>query len=138
VRHTAAFPFGATCRFWLSTAKTCPRDVEGIPGLDRGETTSATSVNVARRPSPTPSPPSSIRRAVSRFIDELEQTCCIGRAGYPIRAVIGVALAKSMYAIPTWTRTVALVREHPALDMGIVPLVRRIKRVRALPTSLWG
>ncbi|HEY1833478.1 MAG TPA: transposase [Solirubrobacteraceae bacterium] len=29
--------------------------------------------------------------------------------------MIGMVLAKSMYAIPTWTRTVALVSEHPAL-----------------------
>jgi hypothetical protein len=29
--------------------------------------------------------------------------------------MVGMALAKSMYAIPTWTRTVALVREHAGL-----------------------
>jgi hypothetical protein len=29
--------------------------------------------------------------------------------------MIGIALAKSIYAIPTWTRTVALVREHAGL-----------------------
>jgi hypothetical protein len=29
--------------------------------------------------------------------------------------MIGMALAKSLYTVPTWTRTVALVREHPAL-----------------------
>jgi hypothetical protein len=27
----------------------------------------------------------------------------------------GLALAKSLYAISTWTRTVALIREHPGL-----------------------
>jgi hypothetical protein len=26
--------------------------------------------------------------------------------------MIGMALAKSIYAVPTWTRTVALVTEH--------------------------
>jgi len=33
--------------------------------------------------------------------------------------MIEMALAKSIYAIPTWTRTVALVREHEALRAAI-------------------
>jgi hypothetical protein len=33
--------------------------------------------------------------------------------------MIGMALAKSIYSIPTWTRTVALVREHAALRDAI-------------------
>jgi IS5 family transposase len=52
---------------------------------------------------------------VSRLIDELQATRWTGRPGYPIRAMVGMALAKSIYAIPTWTRTVALVREHAGL-----------------------
>ena len=35
--------------------------------------------------------------------------------------MVGMALAKSLYALPTWTRTVALVREHPALAAVIAP-----------------
>jgi hypothetical protein len=35
--------------------------------------------------------------------------------------MIGMALVKSLYAIPVWTRTVALVREHPALAAVIAP-----------------
>jgi hypothetical protein len=35
--------------------------------------------------------------------------------------MIGMALAKSLYAIPTWTRTVALVEEHPVLAEVIAP-----------------
>ena len=58
---------------------------------------------------------------VSRLIDELQQTRWTGRPGYPLRAMIGMALAKSLYAIPTWTRTVELVREHPALAAVIAP-----------------
>jgi hypothetical protein len=34
--------------------------------------------------------------------------------------MVGMALAKSMYAIPTWTRTVALVREHAALRAAVI------------------
>jgi hypothetical protein len=35
--------------------------------------------------------------------------------------MIGMALAKSLYAIPTWTRTVALVAEHSTLAATIAP-----------------
>jgi Transposase DDE domain len=58
---------------------------------------------------------------VSRLIDELQATRWTGRPGYPLRAMVGMALAKSLYAVPTWTRTVALVREHPALAAVIAP-----------------
>jgi IS5 family transposase len=58
---------------------------------------------------------------VSRLIDELQATRWTGRPGYPLRAMIGMALAKSLYTMPTWTRTVALVREHPALAAVIAP-----------------
>jgi hypothetical protein len=33
--------------------------------------------------------------------------------------MVGMALAKSLYCVPTWTRTVALVREHDALRLAI-------------------
>jgi hypothetical protein len=33
--------------------------------------------------------------------------------------MVGMALAKSIYAVPTWTRLVALVTEHPALRAAI-------------------
>ncbi|MEA2181235.1 MAG: hypothetical protein QOF69_420, partial [Solirubrobacteraceae bacterium] len=42
-----------------------------------------------------------------------------GRPGYPIRVMVGMALAKSLYVLPTWTRTVRLVREHTALQVAI-------------------
>jgi len=35
--------------------------------------------------------------------------------------MIGMALAKSLYALPTWTRVVALVKEHAALAAVIAP-----------------
>jgi Transposase DDE domain len=58
---------------------------------------------------------------VSRLIDELQETRLTGRPGYPLRSMIGMVLAKSLYALPTWTRTVALVREHTALAAVIAP-----------------
>jgi transposase, IS5 family len=58
---------------------------------------------------------------VSRLIDELQATRWTGRPGYPLRTMVGMALAKSLYALPTWTRTVALVLEHPALAAVVAP-----------------
>jgi Transposase DDE domain/Transposase domain (DUF772) len=56
---------------------------------------------------------------IGRLIEELQATRWTGRPGYPIRALTGMALAKSLYAIPTWTKTVALVREHWALQRAL-------------------
>ena len=58
---------------------------------------------------------------VCGLITELETTRETGRPGYPLRAMIGMALAKSLYALPTWTRVVALVKEHAALAAVIAP-----------------
>jgi hypothetical protein len=56
---------------------------------------------------------------VRRLIAELEETRWTGRPGYPIRTMVGLALAKSLYALPTWTKTVALVKEHWALQRAL-------------------
>jgi Transposase DDE domain/Transposase domain (DUF772) len=58
---------------------------------------------------------------IAKLVAELQATRETGRPGYPIRAMIGMALAKSLYALPCWTRVVALVREHPALAAVIAP-----------------
>lgn len=49
---------------------------------------------------------------IGRLIADLEETRWTGRPGYPIRTMVGLALAKSLYALPTWTKVVALVAEH--------------------------
>lgn len=56
---------------------------------------------------------------IGRLIEELQATRWTGRPGYPIRTMIGLALCKSLYALPTWTKTVALVREHWALQRAL-------------------
>jgi hypothetical protein len=56
---------------------------------------------------------------IGQLVAELEATRWTGRPGYPIRTMVGMALAKSVYALPTWTRTVALVREHAALRIAL-------------------
>lgn len=56
---------------------------------------------------------------IAALVSELEATRWTGRPGYPIRAMVGMALAKSMYVIPTWTRTARLVAEHAALRTAL-------------------
>jgi DDE family transposase/transposase-like protein DUF772 len=51
------------------------------------------------------------------LIAELQETRWTGRPGYPIRSMVGMALIKALYVLPTWTRTAALVRDHAALRM---------------------
>jgi transposase, IS5 family len=56
---------------------------------------------------------------IGRLIEELEATRWTGRPGYPIRTMLGLCLVKSLYALPTWTKIVALVREHWALQRAL-------------------
>lgn len=56
---------------------------------------------------------------IGRLIVELQATRWTARPGYPIRTMVGLALCKSLYALPTWTKTVALVREHWALQRAL-------------------
>ena len=56
---------------------------------------------------------------IGRLIADLEATRWTGRPGYPIRTMVGMALTKSLYALPAWTKTVALVREHWALQRAL-------------------
>jgi Transposase DDE domain/Transposase domain (DUF772) len=56
---------------------------------------------------------------IAALIRELEETRWTGRPGFPVRTMIGLCLVKARYAIPTWTRTVALVKEHWALQRAL-------------------
>lgn len=56
---------------------------------------------------------------IAALIRELQETRWTGRPGFPIRTMIGLCLVKARYAIPTWTRTVALVKEHWALQRAL-------------------
>jgi hypothetical protein len=75
---------------------------------------------------------------IDQLVTELAATRWTGRPGYPIRMMVGMALAKSLYTLPTWTRTVALVSEHAALraalgctDLADVPSVHACYRFTA-------
>jgi Transposase DDE domain len=52
---------------------------------------------------------------IAALCDELEALNWTGQKGYGSRALVGACLVKSLYAIPTWTRTAALIAEHRAL-----------------------
>ena len=62
---------------------------------------------------------------VSALCGELDSLRWTGRKGYGSRALIGACLVKSVYAIPTWSRTAALIAEHKALQdaLGATPSV---------------
>jgi Transposase DDE domain len=70
---------------------------------------------------------------VAELVSELEETRWTGRPGYPIRSMFGMALVKSMYAIPTWSRTARLVAEHDGLSaiLGCAPSVYACYRFAA-------
>lgn len=57
---------------------------------------------------------------IARLIAELEAIRWTGRPpDSPIRSMVGLALVKSHYAIPVWSKTVALVREHWGLQRAL-------------------
>src|SRR5215207_4246766 len=56
---------------------------------------------------------------IGRLIADLDATRWTGRPGYPVRTMVGAALVKSVYCLPTWTRTVRLIAEHAALREAI-------------------
>jgi Transposase DDE domain/Transposase domain (DUF772) len=55
------------------------------------------------------------------LIADLDETRWTGRPGYPIRSMVGIALAKTIYSISTWTKIVSLVNEHESLSRLISP-----------------
>src|SRR6266516_3754154 len=52
---------------------------------------------------------------IAALCEDLEAQRWTGRKGYGSRTLIGACLVKSLYAIPTWSRTAALIAEHAAL-----------------------
>jgi hypothetical protein len=56
---------------------------------------------------------------IADLIEQIEFLRWTGRPGYSTRTLMGVALTKSLYAIPTWTRTLALVKDHAGLRAAI-------------------
>jgi len=70
---------------------------------------------------------------ISALCAELDALRWTGRKGYPVRCLVGACLAKSLYAIPTWSRTARLIAEHDALReaLGDAPSVYALYRFAA-------
>jgi hypothetical protein len=56
---------------------------------------------------------------IGGLIEHLQESRWTGRPGYPISVMVGMALAKSMYALPTWAKLVRLVEEHAGLQAAL-------------------
>jgi len=67
---------------------------------------------------------------IGRLVVELEATRWTGRPGYPLRTMVGLALAKSLYALPTWTKVTELVADHWRLQ--------RVLGCEGNPPSKWA
>lgn len=70
---------------------------------------------------------------IEALVAELDGLRWTGRKGYGTRALVGACLVKSVYAIPTWSRTAALIAEHVALRdaLGDAPSVYACYRFAA-------
>lgn len=53
---------------------------------------------------------------LAALIEELEALRWTGRKGFGARALLGACLVKSLFGLPTWTMTAALIAEHPGLQ----------------------
>lgn len=60
---------------------------------------------------------------VRALVAGLDAARWTGRPGYGHRALVGAALVKAVYALPTWSRTCRLIAEHQALRdaLGAAP-----------------
>src|SRR3954471_986013 len=96
-----------------------PRGALTPGGQDRGAVTPMAAVTVTPRRDAGKIATLLASPEVARLVADLEATRWTGGPGYPIRAMVGMALVKSYYVLPTWTRTAALVSEHAALRKAI-------------------
>lgn len=65
-----------------------------------------------------------------QLIAELEATRWTGRPGYGVKTLLGVCLVKHVFALPTWTRVMALIADHWRLQ--------RVLGCEGNPPSHWS
>src|SRR5262245_27173085 len=67
---------------------------------------------------------------ITSLISDVDALHWTGRPGYAVKALVGAALTKAVYALPTWTRTATLIAEHAALHdaIGGTPSVHALYR----------
>ncbi len=56
---------------------------------------------------------------IRQFISDLDELRWTGRPGFGSAVMVGAALVKAVYALPTWSRTARLIDEHDALREAI-------------------
>jgi len=56
---------------------------------------------------------------IKQFISDLDELHWTGRPGFGPAVMVGAALVKAVYALPTWSRTARLIAEHDALKAAI-------------------
>jgi hypothetical protein len=111
-------PSDSSCSLPGSTQND-PREIGVSGGLDHEGIGSVDTPKVASRSAAAELAGLLESPEIVGLIAELEATRWTGRPGYPIRCMVGIMLAKSLYAIPCWTRTLALVQEHAALRAAL-------------------
>src|SRR5437870_1637982 len=104
----------APVEFRLRKRKTAPAKRE-LPGARPNERNPRLAV-----PTVAPSAASQIAALldsdeISVLVAELDELRWTGRKGYGARTLLGACLVRSLYAIPSWTRTTRLIAEHAAL-----------------------
>src|SRR5207249_6142993 len=101
--------------FPASLEKDDPREALTSGGQDEGVGPSIASLTVPRRSAVSELSSLLDSPEVAALCEELDALNWTGQKGYGARALVGACLVKSLYAIPTWTRTAALIAEHRAL-----------------------
>jgi hypothetical protein len=56
---------------------------------------------------------------IKQFIADLDELHWTGRNGFGSAVMVGAALVKAVYALPTWSRVARLIAEHDALRVAI-------------------
>src|SRR5580658_8950557 len=54
-----------------------------------------------------------------QFVSDLDELHWTGRPGFGSAVLVGAALVKAVYALPTWSRVARLIAEHDALRDAI-------------------
>jgi hypothetical protein len=137
-RHFARWRAQASiaCRSKIYSSQLLPR-LTGSASYTTTATSIASHSSSASRAAGSPRPPapeSQRRNATPALIEDLEATRWTGRPGYPIRALVGVCLVKSLYALPSiyacYRFGAKLRAHHELLERCIERVLRSLKSAR--------
>src|SRR5712692_6119816 len=72
---------------------------------------------------------------IMRLVSDLEEARWTGRPGYAIRVMVGAALVKAIYALPTWTCATRLIAEHTALRWACYRFAAKLREHNDMLTA---